>query len=64
MSRPRARKLPDARHEVLAAGQVVPEPLHCVQYGICSFNCPIDIDVRRHAWLVTRPLRPGTRLTH
>jgi ferredoxin len=22
----------------------------CVQCGICSFNCPINIDVRRHAW--------------
>ena len=51
MSRPGARKLPDARHEVLAAGWVVPEPVRCVQCGICSFSCPIDIDVRRHAWL-------------
>jgi len=51
MSRPRARKLPVARHEVLAAGWVVPEPVRCVQCGICSFSCPIDIDVRRHAWL-------------
>ena len=51
MRRPRARKLPDARREVLAAGWVVSEPLRCVQCGICSFNCPIDIDVRRHAWL-------------
>jgi L-lactate utilization protein LutB len=49
MSRPRARKLPDARHEVLAAGWVISEPLRCVQCDICSFNCPIDIDVRRHA---------------
>jgi Pyruvate/2-oxoacid:ferredoxin oxidoreductase delta subunit len=39
------------RHEVLAAGQVVPESSRCVQCGICSFNCPIGIDVRRHAWL-------------
>jgi Fe-S oxidoreductase len=22
-----------------------------VQCGICSFNCPIGIDVRRYAWL-------------
>jgi ferredoxin len=21
-----------------------------VQCGICSFHCPIEIDVRRHAW--------------
>jgi ferredoxin len=39
------------RREVLATGLVVPEQLRCVQCGICSFNCPIGIDVRRHAWL-------------
>ena len=62
MSRLRAQKLPDARHEVLAAGWVVPEPLRCVQCGICSFNCPIDIDVRRHAWL-DEPIRDSHCLT-
>jgi NAD-dependent dihydropyrimidine dehydrogenase PreA subunit len=35
----------------LTTGQVVPEASRCVQCGICSFNCPIGIDVRRHAWL-------------
>lgn len=40
-----------ARRQALAAGQVVPDPARCVQCGICSFNCPINIDVRRHAWL-------------
>ena len=39
------------RREALAAGFVVPDPSLCVQCGICSYNCPIDIDVRRHAWL-------------
>ena len=39
------------RREVLVAGVVVPELIRCVQCGICSFNCPIGIDVRRHAWL-------------
>ena len=39
------------RRAVLTAGQVVPDPTRCVQCGICSFNCPINIDVRRHAWL-------------
>ena len=39
------------RREVLVSGQVVPDPIRCVQCGICSFNCPIGIDVRRHAWL-------------
>lgn len=40
-----------SRQEVLATGRVVPESSRCVQCGICSFNCPIGIDVRRHAWL-------------
>ncbi len=39
------------RREALAAGQVVPDSSRCVQCGICSYNCPINIDVRRHAWL-------------
>ncbi len=39
------------RRQILASGHVVPEPMRCIQCGICSFNCPIDIDVRRHAWL-------------
>jgi ferredoxin len=29
----------------------VPESSRCIQCGICSFNCPIGIDVRRHSWL-------------
>ena len=37
--------------EALAVGYVVPDKIRCVQCGICSFNCPIGIDVRRHAWL-------------
>ncbi len=32
------------------AGVVVPDNLRCVQCGICSYNCPIGIDVRRYAW--------------
>jgi ferredoxin len=40
-----------SRHEVLAAGHIVPEEGRCVQCGICTFNCPISIDVRRYAWL-------------
>jgi len=39
-----------ARREALTAGYVVPDPARCVQCGICTFNCPINIDVRRHAW--------------
>jgi ferredoxin len=38
------------RRRALAQGYVVPETSRCVQCGICSYNCPIGIDVRRHAW--------------
>ena len=38
------------RRRILAAGHVVPESARCVQCGICSYNCPIGIDVRAHAW--------------
>ena len=34
----------------LATGHVVPDPARCVQCGICTYNCPIGIDVRAHAW--------------
>lgn len=39
-----------ARRQALVMGQVVPAEGRCVQCGICSFYCPINIDVRRHAW--------------
>lgn len=38
------------RYAVRASGQVVPDPARCVQCGICSYNCPVGIDVRAHAW--------------
>ncbi|MBX3038805.1 MAG: 4Fe-4S binding protein [Anaerolineales bacterium] len=38
------------RRTVLFAGHVVPDPSRCVQCGICSDNCPIEIDVRAYAW--------------
>jgi ferredoxin len=40
-----------SRRNVLTTGVVVPNTSRCVQCGICSYNCPINIDVRRHAWL-------------
>ena len=38
------------KHTVLSSGHVVPDSARCVQCGICSYNCPIGIDVRGHAW--------------
>jgi NAD-dependent dihydropyrimidine dehydrogenase PreA subunit len=37
--------------KTLVTGHVVPDPERCIQCGICSFNCPISIDVRLYAWL-------------
>jgi Fe-S oxidoreductase len=39
-----------SRHELLSDAQVVPDAARCVQCGCCSYNCPIGIDVRAHAW--------------
>jgi len=50
------------RREVRVAGWVVPESVRCVQCGICSFYCPIEIDVRRHAWL-QEPVKDSHCLT-
>jgi NosR/NirI family nitrous oxide reductase transcriptional regulator len=38
------------RREALASGRVMPNPVRCVQCGICSYNCPLGIDVRGHTW--------------
>lgn len=38
------------RYKALSTSQVVPDSYRCVQCGICSYNCPIGIDIRRHAW--------------
>jgi heterodisulfide reductase subunit C len=38
------------RHQALVSAYVVPESFRCVQCGICSYNCPLGIDVRLHAW--------------
>ncbi|MDH5506177.1 MAG: 4Fe-4S binding protein [Anaerolineae bacterium] len=39
-----------SRRRAMTSGQVTPESSRCVQCGICSYNCPLEIDVRRHAW--------------
>lgn len=42
-----------SRRVAMASATVVPETARCVQCGICSYNCPLGIDVRRHARLGT-----------
>ncbi len=39
------------QHEARVSGWVVADNIRCVQCGICSYNCPIGIDVRYYAWL-------------
>lgn len=54
---------PEVVHrQVLEGGQVVPDTPRCVQCGICSFYCPINIDVRRYAWK-GEPVRDSHCLT-
>ena len=40
----------DSKYDVLSEAQVVPDAASCVQCGMCSYNCPMEIDVRAHAW--------------
>lgn len=61
MAKEKIRKEP-GRSELLAGGQVVPDSSRCVQCGICTFNCPIGLDVRRFAWL-GEAIREGRCLT-
>jgi len=43
-------QLDSNKREALAVGHVVPDASRCVQCGICSYSCPINIDVRSYAW--------------
>jgi NAD-dependent dihydropyrimidine dehydrogenase PreA subunit len=38
------------RHTTRYSGHVVSDTARCVQCGICSYNCPIEIDVRAFVW--------------
>ena len=38
-----------SRRRALAEGQVVSVAVRCIQCGICSYNCPVDIDVRTYS---------------
>ncbi|MBI1902508.1 MAG: hypothetical protein HYS13_15515 [Planctomycetia bacterium] len=51
-----------SRHLAFAEAQVVPDAARCVQCGCCSYNCPIGIDVRAHAWR-GRPIYDSRCLT-
>jgi Pyruvate/2-oxoacid:ferredoxin oxidoreductase delta subunit len=38
-----------AKRDALVSARVVAESARCVECGICSYNCPLGIDVRSHA---------------
>ncbi len=52
----------DTRRQVIVQGLVVPDPVRCVQCGVCTFHCPIGIDIRWHAW-VGSPIKDSRCLT-
>jgi heterodisulfide reductase subunit C len=35
------------RREALATAVISAESIRCVQCGVCSYNCPMGVDVRR-----------------
>jgi len=38
------------KNRALSEGTVLSDKSLCVQCGICSFNCPMGIDVRASVW--------------
>jgi ferredoxin len=38
------------RHQALCAGRVMTDGTRCVQCGVCSYNCPMGIDIRGYTW--------------
>ena len=51
-----------ARRQVIVEGLLVPEYSRCVQCGVCSYYCPIGIDIRRHVW-TNKPINDSHCLT-
>ncbi|MCJ7711537.1 MAG: 4Fe-4S dicluster domain-containing protein [Chloroflexi bacterium] len=39
------------KRRAMVSAVVVAEPIRCVECGICTFNCPLGIDVRSHVRL-------------
>jgi ferredoxin len=58
----RALRRDRARRTALVSAQVVAEASRCVECGICSYNCPLGIDVRGHVRL-RLPVTDGRCLT-
>jgi ferredoxin len=39
------------KRRAMVSAVVVAEPIRCVECGICTYNCPLGIDVRAHVRL-------------
>jgi len=50
MTKPNLLKSATKKRVGQTAGYIDSDPAKCVQCGICSYNCPIGIDVRGHVW--------------
>ena len=40
----------EERSAALRTGLVVPDPMRCVQCGVCAYNCPLGLDIRAYSW--------------
>lgn len=36
------------KRRAMVSGRVVADNVRCVECGICTYNCPLGIDVRKH----------------
>jgi ferredoxin len=50
------------KQQVLTSGYIVSNQALCVQCGICSYNCPIGIDIRFNTWM-GEPVKDSRCLT-
>jgi heterodisulfide reductase subunit C len=50
------------RQQALASAFVLPDSARCVQCGMCTYSCPIGIDVRRYT-LLGIPIKDSRCLT-
>ena len=50
------------KRRAMVSAVVVAEPIRCVECGICTYNCPLGIDVRGHV-RTGQPVADGYCLT-
>ena len=50
MTVPKLFQQDSIKHAVLTKGYITPDSSRCVQCGICTYNCPLGINVRSQVW--------------